>query len=797
MVVAWLLFPLVLLAVCLGCGLPVERVAGWRLAGGPLLSVGLALVIVAATLTSSREATTRFTTAGVVILALAGYASGWRRLLSLRPDRWTLAVGLGVFACCAAPVVASGNATFLGYFVLNDAAVHFSLLDQYLSHARDLSALPASSYAAVLQSYVSTSYPLGADLAAGAVRPLVGQDIAWVFQPYLAVVLSLGGVAIYELLGDAVRARPLRAACAFIAAQSGLVFAYYLEASIKELATTWIVTVTVVLVVATLRQPLALRRLAPLLVVVVAAYDVLEVVIVPWIGIPLAVFVVTAAWRARHAVRGMARRRLALTVAGAAAVLAALGAPLISRAHTFFNVASSVLTKKGDLGNLAGPLQKWQLLGIWPSGDFRFPVQTHYRFTYALIGVAIASALLGALWMIRRRVFAPLLLFVSGGIATLYLLSRASPYAGAKVMMIFSIAVVLTAMLGAAALHDAGRRIEGWLLAIVIGGGVLWTNALAYHDASVAPRARFTELADIGSRFSGQGPTFYNQSDEFAVHFLRTEAPTDSALFAIITRRPGLPARAPDQFRLPWDPDDLDFSYLQSYPLLVLGRSPRTSRPPANYRLVFRGRYYDVWKRSPTPTVLAHIPLGGGAYPEAVPSCRLVMSTAARAAREHAQIAYVARPRPPSLVPTEGRYPPNWGLVAGDPYDLIPRQQSGSLVGTISVPAAGTYQVWLQASLSQRFQVWVGGHPVGSVAYQLGPQGQFVRVGQVSLAAGDQPVRIVRPHANLSPGDDTPSQFLGPLMLAGAPDPPPVSEIAPSGARALCGRSLDWIEVVR
>ena len=52
MVITWVLFPLVLLAACMGCGLAVEWVGGWRLPGGLLPAVGLALIIVVATLTT-------------------------------------------------------------------------------------------------------------------------------------------------------------------------------------------------------------------------------------------------------------------------------------------------------------------------------------------------------------------------------------------------------------------------------------------------------------------------------------------------------------------------------------------------------------------------------------------------------------------------------------------------------------------------------------------------------------------------------------------------------------------------
>lgn len=796
MVVAWALFPLVLLAVCTGCGLAVERVAGWELPGAILPSVGLALVIVAGTLSTDSATTAPLSTALVVVLALAGYATSVARVRRLRPDPWGLGVGFGVFAVCAAPMVLSGNATFLGYFTLNDSAFHFALIDQLLAHGHDVSG-PLSSFTGVVHGYLQTSYPIGADVALGAVRPLVGQDVAWIFQPYLAVILALGGVALDELLRGVVASRPLRAACAFVAAQAGLVYAFYLEASIKELASTWLITLCVVLVFATLRATVRVRGILPLVVVTVAGLDVLQLAIAPWLAPPLAVFVVVAGWRARPYVQRASRRRVASIGAVSALVIAALAVPIISRASTFLNIATNVLTQKGDLGNLFTPLSHWQILGIWPSGDFRYPVVTHWRIAHVLLWLALASAILGAVWLVRRRAWPPLLLLVGNGIAAAYLLTRASPYATAKVMMLFSVTAVLTAMLGAAAL-DGGtrRRVAAWLLAALIGGGVLWTNALGYHYAAIAPRGPFTELSSIDSRFSGRGPTFYNLSDEYGGHFLRHVTPFDAGL-TTPTPRVGAPPRPGIAARLPWDPDDLAFDYLESFRLLVLGRSPRISRPPANYRLVYQGRYYDVWERTATPQVLEHVPLGTKLEPSSVPSCQVVRAAAARASREHARLAYAALAPNPAFVPTTGGFPPKWSVALGDPDSLVPRQQAGAVFGFVNVNQPGRYAVWLQASFIQSFEVWVGPGRVGSVSNALGPAGQFVRVGFVTLGRGRQPVTIVRPGNNLMPGDAGTGWLLGPLILVPQGAQERVGELAPQDARSLCGQSLDWLEIVR
>src|SRR5262249_51592115 len=204
-----------------------------------------------------------------------------------------------------------------------------------------------------------------------------------------------------------------------------------------------------------------------------------------------------------------------------------------------------------------------------------------------------------------------------------------------------------------------------------------------------------------------------------------------------------------------------------------------------------------------SPRVLSHYPLGGSLEPAATPSCRWVRLIAARAARVGAQLAYVARATAtatataPALVPTQAEHPPNWGAVEGDPTALIPRQQRGSVVGTISVPHAGAYQIWLEGSFGQRISVSLAGRRVGSVAYELGPPEQFVRIGQASLPAGRLRAEITWPASGLAPGEEGEDRLLGPLMLVPSGARTDVALENPDRARLLCRRSLDWLEIVR
>ena len=155
------------------------------------------------------------------------------------------------------------------------------------------------------------------------------------------------------------------------------------------------------------------------------------------------------------------------------------------------------------------------------------------------------------------------------------------------------------------------------------------------------------------------------------------------------------------------------------------------------------------------------------------------------------------RKPPTAMIPTQAIHPPDWGEVGGDPYSLIPRQQPGVLFAPVNVPVTGTYRVLAAGDISRKLTFLVDGHTVGSLAYDLGPPGQITPVGSVHLTAGRHEVAVVRPPGNLTPGDSGTTRTIGPVLLLDGPAVPPVSEVSPARYRSLCGRYLDWIEIVR
>ena len=324
MFVAWLVFPLALAALCLGCGLLLERCAGLRLPGLLLIPAGFVVVVVIAGLLTSRGETASLATPAVVLAALAGavltYPWPGRRL-----DGWALAAALGVFAVFAAPVVLSGNPTFAGYIKLDDTATWMAFVDRVMDHGRDLSGLEPSSYQTTLQVNLPSGYPVGTFLPLGVGSQLTGTDVAWLVQPYMATMAALLSLCLYWLAQPLVESRLLRALVAFGAAQPALLFAYSLWGGIKEVAVALAIAVLATLAPTAMRAEVGRRGVLPAAVAAAALLDMLGTRGVGLV-LPILALVAVALWRRRGPGALLARAwpfALATLLLGAPAVFLA------------------------------------------------------------------------------------------------------------------------------------------------------------------------------------------------------------------------------------------------------------------------------------------------------------------------------------------------------------------------------------------------------------------------------------------------------------------------------------------
>jgi hypothetical protein len=393
-------------------------------------------------------------------------------------------------------------------------------------------------------------------------------------------------------------------------------------------------------------------------------------------------------------------------------------------------------------------------------------------------------------------------------------LAGSTPWVVGKTLAISSPALLAAALCGCAMAYE--RHWTGAVLLALVAVGVLWSNVLGYHDALLAPRARLAELDTVASQVKDAGPTLVNQYEIYAArHFLRNGAPVEPAEY----RAAYLPLTTGAILtKSAWaDLDSFSLATLYPYPSIVVPTSPVASRPPSIYKLTWAGRYYTVWQRpvSSTVRIIDHVPLGdqnvypycgqaqNGPYlpecsidPVAVPRCSFLVRLGRFASREHANLVAYQRPAPVAARADRTLWPAAW-IHDPQAHTLRPTTP-GTAVIHFELHQRQEYQLWLGGSFARGFVVHVDGEPLGQVKDQLGNIGDYAFVGDIELSPGVHTVALTYPRANLTPGSgDDINTLLTSIVLEPMQYPSTkLLTVPPADARSLCGRPLDWVEVV-
>jgi hypothetical protein len=782
MFLAWLFFPLLILALFTGAGLLLEALGGRRLPGVLLPALGLAALIVSVQLVTAIPGGGPFAGPLAVVLAIAGFARADRTRL-VRPELGALAAALVVFLAYAAPVLASGQSGFAGYVKLDDTATWLAVTDRLAEHGAGAGGLAPSSYEATLAAYPEAGYPTGAfgPLAIGT--QLAGSDPAWLFAPLLALGAALLSLCFWELARPLLPSRALRAVVCALAPQAAVLYGYVMWGGVKELIAALLIALFASLVSLLLARPPGRRELLPAAFAVAALAAVLSPGGLLWLAPILAPALAIL-------VRRLSLRAALGQLSLLAAIAAALSAPLVARGRLLPPVEHA-LSDPAALINLFRPLPAEQLLGVWPALDFRIATSAP-GLTAALCLALGAGAAIGLALAWRSRAWGVLLQGAAavGGFALIAL--TGSPWIAAKAMACASAAILLLCLAGAATLAGRSRSPAGAVLLIFIGSGVLLSSALAYQGVNLAPRQRLAELERIGRLFAGQGPALLTEYEPYgARHFLRRlEAEGSSEL----RRRqvPLLDGRIAEKGE--WsDTDRIDPEALFAYRTLVLRRSPAQSRPPAAYRLRWRGRYYEVWQRPKGARAPLRLALGSAPGASARPDCAAI-ERLARQAGPGGQL--LAAPGAPARVIDLGAtaHPAAWERAPG----LLPLG-AGQAAGRFEIAAGGRFEAWLGGSVKAEMILEIDGRVIGRARSELNPAGLYVSLGAVRLGRGRHSFVLRYGGADLHPGSAASAETgfaVGPLVLAQS-GRRPLLRIPASRADLLCRGDLDWVEITR
>ncbi|MDP1850209.1 MAG: Plug domain-containing protein [Solirubrobacteraceae bacterium] len=789
---AWIWLPALVVLTALGVGLLAGRLARHDLAPALLVPVGLGAAIVLVAAGYELGLTRTVVLPLLIAVAAAGLIAGRARLDELRPGP-AGAAALGAFALYLAPVALSGHWTWPGYNFTNDPSLTFLGVDWIVHHGETFPVAPDSTSEIMAGGMVSNGYPLGSHLLLGTLTPLSGVPFAAAYAPFIALVVGLGAASMVHLARALEMPRVVAVGAAVTASGAALLYAYGQLGGLKEATTVMLLATAAAVAHSGLVARLDIGAAGIVALVLAALVPVLAAGGVAYAGVmavAIAAAVLLSGERAPF-------RRIAAAAAIGIAVFAIASAPPLLDALRYGDEVSSNFAAEGgastgEFGQLLRALPLGQAAGVWFAEDWRLPVAAGRRWdaNRLLIAAIAALALLGLLLAVRRRSGLGVVA-VTVAVVAAVLAPRLSPYADSKLMIVMTPFVLLLAAFGLTWLGRLGRplAVGAGIAGAVIAAGVAYSDAIVYREVRLAPTERIEAIEDVAAAARGRGLTLFNEWEEYAKYFARAaqiNVPGEIAgPFPIVLREPR------PSFAQHFDLDEQTLAYVLRHRAIITRRGPATSRPPASYVRAHRNRFYELWVRRPGVRVSAHLPAQEPNAAQKLLPCGAIRRFA-RSARPGESLLAHRRAQPVVLPTATATRSAGWVAIGSIPGTIVPLTP-GRAFATVAMPG-GRYRAWIRGTSGRPIEALVDGRVVGALQHTNGP-GQWVDVGDVTVAAGRHRLELVRGGGSLAPGDGYQGE-IGPLALVPAAGAAAYVRVAPADAGRLCGTPLDWVERV-
>jgi hypothetical protein len=692
----------------------VMRAGGQDPWQGHAPATGLAVLLIVASICISLPG--RAVTALVAVALVTAAALFFMRdHLRRRPPLDVTLVSLAVLVAVSLPFVANARVGLLGVGYFNDFAVHLPFV-AYLTEGPGVGVYAPSP-----------GYPLGPHSLVAAMAQL-GLGADFTFNGLLIAIQLLLVAAALPLLDGL--SHPRRAVGALVVALPYLGVAYYAQGGFKETMMGLFAVAFAAGVRSVWRgRAITPRAIAPLAVIAAGSVYAFSYTALGWLFGMLGVWIVLellfgdmSLRRATQGLRAGVSLRSAPVVSvgvGAGALLVLL-LPNVGRIADFFDQLSLSPSGAGTisdnaLGNLAGPLPAYEVLGLWPQQDFRFQPEGFTKGVVVTIALIVVAY--GSVWWLRRRDFVLPAAVVAAALIYAYLREFESPYLAAKGLAVAAPLVMVLAVRPLLDRWPEGARVpEAQLaraaLAAAFIGIALWSSFNALRGAQVGPREHLDELAQLRPMLEGSR-TLYLAQDDFVLWELRGADVTIPVGTAQAITSPQVQTRAEKawQYGQPFDLDSVAASELDQFDYVITSNSRYASEAPANFRAVRTTRSFRVWKRNDeTPR---RGTLSEGPDPGAVLACDTP------AGRELSRQEGWARVRPqPVLAQVDGG-------ASGVGVGWRP-------TATLDLPA-GRYELSLQYTSPQQVNISGSGVHVALPATNDRP-GPFWRFADVQVA---------------------------------------------------------------
>lgn len=809
MLIVWALVPLLLVLLCYGLGLTLSLAVRKPLSSTLATVIGFLAMTIVGSLTTMSTDIAPYTSLIFAVVSVAGLfvCAIWCRAY-IRLDYLPALAGFLTYIGFSMPVVAYGSPSWAGWIKLDDTGTWFAITDRIMNVGNSIPSVVNSTFDRVIAVYLGGnqfnyggqngghfSYPLGSFIPFGVISKLTGVEKAWIFQPYLSLTAGLGAMIFVLILRAHLSNRVLLVAICSLSMLASTIYSYVMWGGIKE--------IVLIIPLATFSYSFfeildkGLNR-EHSLSALVAIFGLFFIGGKTSLGIVFPILLVgllIKLWQ-----KNLKAFYTTIGMSGAAVLLFVY----------MLNSGNAILTKffvpqVPDTGNLVRSLNPFQVMGIWPSQDFRED-PLNIPSTILLISIAILFTLFGLYSAIKAHLWAVPALLTSLLCIVAYSYFYAGIWLTGKAMAVASPFFVLAALMG---VHYAWVRAQdssnsnfwNWKIhylvvisAVTISSGVLISDVMTYKNVSLAPYSQMNELETIGRLFAGQGPALMTEYSVFGSrYFLRkldAEAASELRVHVIpMSDGSQLSKGAAADISL-FDSDTINY-----YNLLVLRKSATASRPPLNYKLIWSGTHYDVWKRiAGAPKIWKMLSLGNNFSPGAAPSCKVVdafLSSRTKAER----IFAVVRDKSYMVDFANGDLPTGWRSL---PYGAVAvdRPSTDGFSRTFSVDETRRYDVSLAGSFPGQLTLLVDGEQI-YVNHSLFENNNSLTMtlAAVQLSAGRHVLTVLYKTPLFMPGTDAAFAF-GPIYFSTqfAGDAK-VEQVSISRIPQLCTQNLDWIAI--
>lgn len=809
-VLVWLVAPALLLLLCFGVGLLLTAVTRGHKNFATVVSLGFVLVVVLGSVLTTNSLTASHASLIILIIALIGLLVSMSRIRSFPSFDYPSAIsGLVTYVVFGLPVMAYGKPSWAGWVKLDDTASFFAVTNRIMTSGQSVPAAVTSSYSRIIQvllggnglNYGSVTdthfvYPVGSFIPYGVISQLTGIERAWLFQPYLALAAALTAMLFVAVLRRHARSTPFLIVASCFSIASSTIYSYVMWGGIKEIVIIIPLTLLALLLFGDVKQGMNVGHYLTILICLVALYFIGGMASFGFTVSILLIFVLT---------KMRSKNRFYLVVIPALFLALVIGVGTIYLATGKNIIGDLFVPKIKDPGNLSRSLNLFQTFGIWPSQDFRLdPV--FKSMTMMMIAFALLFFLFGMYFSSKRHFWAIPSLVVSSIAVIVYSYFWGGIWLTGKTIAVASPLFLLASSVGAYELwnvlskserkwiHVCRIRYLGVGLVIVVGFGVLLSDAFTYKNVWVAPYSQMDELRTIGNHYSGQGPALMTEYSVFGGrYFLRNlDAESASELRVhLIPMSDGM--TVPKGFAA--DISLFDSSTIDYFKLLVLRKSPTASRPPLNYQLSWSGQYYEVWKRINSSHVIKKtLSLGDNFTPGAQPTCSAVTSFLAQSAKGD-RIFTALRDKTYLIDFSDGDLPNNWTPIT--PFSgAVNRSGAGGFSRQFSVDETRDYDLSIAGSFPGQMTLLIDGNQVYSGHSVIEGNPTLTNVlTRVHLSAGSHVLTVVYKTPLLMPGSDVAARF-GPVYLSTqfAGDVK-VKQVPISKIPQLCTQNLDWIAI--